>query len=112
MKTHTFTISDASPPSAPTLPSDRSISLVKLGGRTLKEVLEHLPKPEKRTTFHPEPFIIWRFEEEKTVFKTPNQWNTSRGNWIGKDGVGSSGKSKKPRSAEDDDDDDGVLSTL
>ncbi|PVF96858.1 hypothetical protein CPB86DRAFT_775554 [Serendipita vermifera] len=109
VKTYTFTLSDVSPPDAPVLPSERSISAVKLGGRTLKEILEHLPKPERKTAFHPEPFIIWRFEDDKTIFKTTDQWNTSRGNYIGKDVTGSSGRSKRPKNTEDEDEDDGVL---
>lgn len=93
---------------APALPTDSEVSTIQIGGRTLKELVDHFHKPEKRSGSFSEPLLIWQFLERKTTFKTEDQWNSAKGDWIGKN----TGKGKRNAKILEDGDDDGALSTF
>ena len=101
IKTHTFSVSEATSVRAPTAPPDDETNKLQVGGRTLKELIEHFPKSEKRSGGYAEPILIWQFLDDKVTLRTENRWNQGKGDWIG-------GKGK--RRVVDDDDDEGTLS--
>jgi hypothetical protein len=101
VKTHTFALASSSALIAPALPSNSEVSTIQIGGRTLKELVDHFHKPERKGGSQSEPLLIWQFQENKTTFKTENQWNSAKGDWIGRN---ANGKGKRSgRAAEDDD---------
>ncbi|KAG9053368.1 hypothetical protein FS842_008281 [Serendipita sp. 407] len=106
-RTHTFAISEPISTAAPALPHADELSSVQIGGRTLKELIEHFPRHERRSIAATEPLLIWQFHHDRTVLKTEDRWNSSRGDWIG------SSKGKKVgRTVENDDDGTLIYSSL
>lgn len=74
------------------------MSEVRISGRTVKELLDHFPRPEKRSRAYDEPMLIWEFGEDTVSIKTENRWastTSSRGK-----------KSWKAKDMDEDDDDD------
>jgi hypothetical protein len=62
---------------------------VRIGGRTLKELIEHFPKPERNHGgSRGDPLLIWQFHDEKASIRTEDRWTAARGEWSG----GSAGK--------------------
>jgi hypothetical protein len=62
---------------------------VRIGGRTLKELIEHFPKPERNNGgSRGDPLLIWQFHDEKASIRTEDRWSAARGEWSG----GSAGK--------------------
>jgi hypothetical protein len=104
VKTHTFALASSGELVAPALPTDSEISTIQIGGRTLKELVDHFHKPERKGGSQSEPLLIWQFQENKTTFKTENQWNPVKGDWIGKNPNGKGKRSGRAASADDDDD--------
>ncbi|KIM25072.1 hypothetical protein M408DRAFT_26477 [Serendipita vermifera MAFF 305830] len=104
LKTHTFPLSSGARPQAPRLPSGRPISSVRIGGRTLKELIEHFPRPERGAGgSRADPLLIWQFHDDKASIKTEDRWNTTRGEWSGTAGKG--GRRGKQHLGEDNEDD-------
>lgn len=100
IKTHTFPISDTTSVRSPTAPTDDETNKLQIGGRTLKELIEHFPRSDKKSSGYSEPILIWQFFDDNVTMKTEDRWNQGKGDWIG-------GKAK--RRAADEDDDDGTL---
>ncbi|KAG8830667.1 hypothetical protein FRC17_004501 [Serendipita sp. 399] len=102
-RTHIFAIAEPTSTAAPALPTDDELSSIQIGGRTLKELTEHFPRPERKNPAVREPLLIWQFHDDRTILKTEDRWSSSRGDWIG------TSKGKKSGKTVDPDDDDGTL---
>lgn len=89
IKTHTFPLLSSTKPQAPHLPSGRPISSVRIGGRTLKELIEHFPKPDRGATGSKgDPLLIWQFHDDKASIKTEDRWGAAKNDWNSTAGKG------------------------
>jgi hypothetical protein len=62
---------------------------VRIGGRTLKELIEHFPKPDRGNGgSRGDPLLVWQFYDDKASIRTEDRWTAGRGEWSG----GSAGK--------------------